>query len=116
MVFKKDIQILKEHSNKFRAQYRRISEVKSLVMEQTNKTSFIRVDWSESVSLFQTRQEKSDYYTTTSCSINAAVFYTSDGVKGLGTISDVKAHTASPTWASLSEMFELVDISDIIHL
>lgn len=111
-LFKHDVQILQEHSNRFRSQYRKIRELKNLVVEPTNKSVFLRIDWSENVKLFQTRQEKSEYYCSTSCSVNAAVLYSPDGVIGLGTISDVKSHTAPSVWASLTEILKLVDLTD----
>ena len=111
-IFKVDIERLMEHSIIFRSQYRRIREVKIIVTDPNNKGQFFRVDWSENVNLFQTRQEKSEFYNTTSASVNAAVAYSPDGVKGLGTISDVKSHTAPSTWASLSEIFKFVDLTN----
>ena len=54
--------------------------------------------------LFQARQEKSSYYNTVSCSVNAAVLYIPHGTKGLGTISDAKSHMAPATWVSLNEL------------
>ena len=49
-------------------------------------------------------------------SINTAFLYISDGVKGLYTISDVKSHTASGTWASLAAMFKQIDLADTQRL
>ena len=101
-----------KHKERFRSQYRRIKEIKGIVSDPANKSKLIRVDWSENVQLFQTRQEKSSYYNSISCSVNAAVLYTPHETKGLGTISDAKSHMAPATWASLNEMMQFIDLED----
>ena len=72
----------------------------------------MRTDWSENVELFQTFQEKSDYYNSRNASVNAAILYSPDGVQSLGTVSDVLCHRALSTWTSLTEMFNYVDYKD----
>ena len=61
---KQEIDILKEHTNRMIAQYRRVKEVRQLAQDPAQKDKTIRVDWSENVGLFQTRQKKSQYYST----------------------------------------------------
>ena len=100
------------HADRYRSQYRRLKEIKGIVSDPINESKLIRTDWSENVDLYQTRQEKSVYYTSTSASINTAVLYTPDGVKGLGSISDFKCHKAPSTWASLTVMFKSLDFSN----
>ena len=75
----------------------------------------MRIDWFENVDLYQTRQEKSQYYSTISASVNTAVLYDAD-TRCFGTISDVNSHKADVTWASLTKIFEHVDFSDCDHL
>ena len=60
------------------SQYRRIKEIKGIVADPAKKSKLVRIDWSENVELFQTRQEKSHYYTTISASINPGVLYDHD--------------------------------------
>ena len=110
--FKNDIEILSNHANRFRSQYRRIGEIKKLVADPLNCSKLLRVDWSENVELFQTRQEKSQFYSSITASVNAAVLYSHDGVQSIGTISDVKCHKAQSTWTSLREMFKEVDLTE----
>lgn len=114
--FKSDIVYFVKHKERFRSQYRKIKEIKGIVSDPVNKSKLIRVDWSENVELFQTRQEKSYYYNRVSCSINAAVLYTPHETKGLGTISDAKSHMAPATWVSLNEMMQFIDLYQIFIL
>ena len=69
-------------------------------------------DWSENVDLYQTIQEKSQYYTTVSASVNTVVLYEHDKVTSLGIISDIKSHKADATWASLTSMFGTVNFTN----
>ena len=71
---------MKEHSNRYRAQFSRIRQIKELVADPINKSKLLRIDWSENAELYQTRQEKSVYYTQISSSINTGVLYSPDGV------------------------------------
>ena len=41
-----------------------------IVSYPENKANFIWIDWSENVELYQTRQEKSQYHTFVSASVN----------------------------------------------
>ena len=59
-----DVKKFLEHLVTMRSQYRRIRQVKTDVMDHHSKDMFIRIDWSENVDLYQTRQEKSQYYTS----------------------------------------------------
>ena len=105
------------HSNRFKSQYRRISELKEHIKQPENLSKLLRIDWSENVHLYQTQQEKSQYYTTISAVINTAVLYeTSDKVQSFATISDVKSHKADATWASLTAIFRRIDFSNCLHL
>ena len=114
-VFLKDMENLYSHAINFKSQYSRIRKLKELVKDPESKAKLMRIDWSENVELYQTRQEKSQYYTTLSASVNTAVLYDSDGVKSFGTISDVKSHMAEATWASLHKIFEYIDFSSTTH-
>ena len=108
---------LYEHSIWSKSQYRRIAELKEHVKQSENQSKLLRIDWSENVDLYQTRQEKSQYYTTISAVINTAVLYdTSDKVQCFATISDVKSHKADATWASLTAIFKHIDFSNCHHL
>ena len=71
----------------------------------------MRIDWSENVDLYQTSQEKSQYYTSISASINTAVLNSPDEAKSICTISEVKSHTAPATWISLADMFKQIDLA-----
>ena len=115
-LFLTDMENLYSHALNFKSQYSKIRKLKELVKDSESKAKLIRVDWSENVNLYQTRQEKSQYYTTLSASVNTAVMYDSDGVKSFGTISDVKSHMAGATWASLHKIFEFIDFSSTNHL
>lgn len=44
--------------------------------------------------------------------MNIAILYDPQGIRSLGTISDVKFHRAESTWASLEKLFKNVDFSD----
>ena len=109
--FKKDFKELKEHATRYRTQFERISEIKTIVAEPTNNAKLLRIDWSENAELYQTRQEKSVYYTQISSSINTGVLYTPNGVQCVSTISDCLDHKAPATWASLSQMLMSADIT-----
>ena len=87
-------------------------EMKEIVADPAKKSKLLRIDWSENVELFQTRQEKSHYYTIISASINTGVLYEHDRVISLGTISDVKSHMAAATMAYVAEMLKSSDLSD----
>ena len=114
---KLDFEKLYEHSIWSKSQYRRIAELKEHVKQSENQSKLLRIDWSENVDLYQTRQEKSQYYTTISAVINTAVLYdTSDKVQCFATISDVKSHKADATWASLTAIFKHTDFSNCHHL
>ena len=80
---------MKEHSNRYRAQFSRIRQIKELVADPINKSKLLRIDWPENAELYQTRQKKSVYYTQISSSINTGVLYSPDGVLSLSTISDI---------------------------
>ena len=67
---KNDFEKLYEHSIRFRAQYRRIAEIKNYVQDPQNQSKLLRIDWSENVDLYQTRQEMLQYYTTIYASVN----------------------------------------------
>ena len=82
------------------SQFKHIKEIREIVSNPENKAKFIWIDWCENVDLYQTRQEKSQYYTSFSTSVNMAVLYESSGTTSHGTISNVKSHKASVTWAS----------------
>ena len=110
--FQDDIESLVNHATRFKSQYQRIAEVKQIAQDQSKTSKLLRIDWSENVDLYQTRQEKSQYYTSISASINTAVLYSHDGVKSLCTISDEKSHTAPATWASLSSIFQQINLGD----
>ena len=68
----------------------------------------IPIDWSENVELRQTRQEKLQYYTTVSASVNTAVLYDGSNIHSFGTVC--------PTWASLSKILRNIDFTDTDHL
>ena len=109
---------MKEHSNRYRAQFSRIRQIKELVADPINKSKLLRIDWSENAELYQTRQKKSVYYTQISSSINTGVLYSPDGVLSLSTISDCLDHKAPATWASLSQMLKSIDMTntDILYI
>ena len=110
--FIKDVTKLKEHSNRYRAQFSRIRQIKELVADPINKSKLLRIDWSENAELYQTQQEKSVYYTQISSSINTGVLYSPDGVLSLSTISDCLDHKALATWALLSQMLKSIDMTN----
>ena len=58
-LFLNDVEKLQAHAKRFRSQYQRITEVKEYVSKPENKCLLYRIDWSENIELFQTRQEKS---------------------------------------------------------
>ena len=107
---------LTDHAMRFKCQYKRIGDLNELVKDANSKSKLIRIDWSENVELYLTRQEKSQYYTTVSVTINTAVLYDGEGVRCFGTIGDVKSYMAAATWASLKKIFEHVDFSSTNHL
>ena len=109
---------MKEHSNRYRAQFSRIRQIKELVADPINKSKLLRIDWSENAELYQTRQKKSVYYTQISSSINTGVLYFPDGVLSLSTINDCLDHKAPATWASLSQMLKSIDMTntDILYI
>ena len=110
-----DTENLESHAKRFKVQYRRIGELKNLIAE-TPTAKLIRIDWSENAELYQTRQEKSQYYTSVSVSINTAVLYEHESTRSFATISDVKSHKAEATWASLSKIFAQIDLKSTDHL
>ena len=66
--------------------------------------------------LYQTRQEKSQYYTIVSASLNTVVSYDSKNIQLFGTINDVKSHKVDATWASQSKIFCKIDFTGTDHL
>ena len=76
----------------------------------------ICINWLENVECYQTRQEKSQYYTTVSASANTAVLYGGNNIQSFGTISDSKSHKGDATWASLSKIFCNIHFTDTDHL
>ena len=102
--FLEEVNQLQEHNRKKISQYRRIREIRQIVADPVNDAAAIRIDWSENATLFQTRQEKSDYYHTTQVSINTVVSYQSTGVQSHATISDYTSHRAAATWTSLKSI------------
>ena len=104
-IFREEVTAYQTHIHKAKAQYRRIREVKKLALQPESTSKFLRIDWSENVELYQTVQEKSQYYYSISASVNTAVLYESGGVRSMATISDVKSHKAEATMASLGEIF-----------
>ena len=108
-----ELSFLKGHTERMISQYRRIKEIKRIVQDPEQHAKLLRIDWSENVELFQTQQEKSQYYTSVSASVNTGLLYEQDlNLTSLGTISDVKSHQASATMASISEMFRFSDFTN----
>ena len=100
---KMDFEKLYEHSIRFKSQHRRISELKEHVKQPENQSKLLRIDWSENVDLYQTRQEKYQYYTTISAVINTAVLYdTSDKVR--------RSVTNTKRWNRTTKPFKLVTL------
>lgn len=77
------------------------------------KSRLLRIDWSENVELYQTQQEKSQYYTTIIARVNAGIMYGEGKVMSVGTISDAKSHKASATMTSIREMLKFCVFSDV---
>ena len=114
ILFREEVMEYKEHIATAKAQYRRVREVKNLALQPESNVKMLCLDWSENVELFQTRQEKSQYYHSVSASVNTAVLYEEDNVvRSMATISDVKSHKIEATLASMMKMFdeENVDFS-----
>ena len=63
--------------------FRRLKEVRVIVNnpvnKAVNKAKMLRIDWSENVTLFQTRSEKGDYYHDITACVNTAVLYENEG-------------------------------------
>ena len=57
--FQSDCEALQKHAQKFTSQYKRIRAVKEFVQKEENKSKLLRIDWSENVDLYQTRQSQS---------------------------------------------------------
>ena len=110
VAFKDEVKEYHKHIERAKSQYRRIREVKNLVIQPDSDAKLLRIDWSENVELYQTIQEKSQYYYSITASVNTAVLYQSSGVQSLATISDVKSHKAEATRASLEAMFKSIGI------
>ena len=67
---KSDLNSCLIHLNTMKAQYRKIREVKTKVLDGSSRSKFNRIDWSKNVKLNQTEQEKCQYYTALSGTIN----------------------------------------------
>ena len=106
------------HIDRAKSQYRRIREVKNLALTPGSTCKFLRLDWSENVELYQTIQEKSQYYYSVTASVNTGVLYEGSGVRSVATISDVKTHKAEATMASMEVIFTEgdIDLTDITVL
>lgn len=80
----------------------------------------IRLDWSENCKVFQTRQEKSDYYHDLNVALHPMVLYHAGEVTSSTTISDCLNHKAPAVFVSLlplldnlpSSVVELCLVSD----
>ena len=96
---------LKEHTDRRISQYRRIKFVRCYVDDESNDAAALRIDWSENATLFQTRQEKGDYYKDIQISVNTIVTYEPNGVvSSHASLSDFTSHRAPATWASLKDI------------
>ena len=60
--FEHDVENLEQHAKRFKAQYRRIAELKNTISE-TTISKLIRIDWSENAELYQTRENSVTYGT-----------------------------------------------------
>lgn len=105
----KELSVYKLHQENKISQFRRIKEIRKIAL---------RMDWSENVTSFQCRQEKSAYYYDIQASVNTVVMYSADGVKCAGTIADVKAHRCSAVWASLMAILDsaALNLEHLDHL
>lgn len=114
----KELSVYKLHQENKISQFRRIKEIRKIVEDQKNKSIALRMDWSENVTSFQCRQEKSAYYYDIQASVNTVVMYSADGVKCAGTIADVKAHRCSAVWASLMAILDsaALNLEHLDHL
>ena len=90
-----------------------LGELKEYVQQPENQSKLLKIDWLENVDLYQMRQEKSQYYTTISATINSAVLHDADDkVQSFATTSDVKSRKADATWASLTKIIQQIDFSN----
>ena len=110
--FREEIESLVNHASRFKSQYQRIAEIKQFVQDSSRKCKLLRIDWSDIVDLYQTCQEKSQYYRSIPPSINTAVLYSPDEVQSIWTVSDLKSHTAPATWESLATMFKQINLAN----
>ena len=115
-IFLEAIRKLQEHNRKKISQYKRIKEIKQIVSAPENKSAAIRIDWSEDATLFQTRQEKSDYYSSTQVAINTAVSYEVFGTQSHATISDATSRRAAAKWASMNVILEHLGQYDHLYI
>ena len=76
----------------------------------------LRIDWSKNTELFQTKQEKSQYYNSVSASVNKRICFEKDLVIILGTISDDKSHKALAAMTSITEMLKFTELTNVEKL
>ena len=81
-----------------------------------SKAKLLRIDWSENTELFQTKQEKFQYYNSVSASVNKRIFFEKDLVIILGTISDDKSHKALAAMTSITEMLKFTELTNVEKL
>ena len=105
-IFVRQLEEYFAHIDRAKSQYRRIREIKNQALTPGSDCKLLRLDWSENVELFQTLQEKSQYYYSVTASVNTGVLYDSGGIRSVATISDVKSHKAEATMASMEAILE----------
>ena len=82
---------LKEHTERRISQSQQIKS--GYVENDLNDSAALRIDWSENATLFQTHQEKGDYYKDIQISGNTIVTYEVDGiVSSHASLSDFTSH------------------------
>ena len=117
-LLEKDLVNYVEHITRAIAQFRKIKKVKSDI-ECDDKQAMVRLDWSENLVLFQTRQEKGAYYTEIQVSLHPFVVYqnkdSSVVISSYCGISDYTNHRAPATWVSLERVLSQMNdkITDV---
>ena len=107
---KSDLNSYLIHLNTIKAQYRKIREVKTKILDGLSRSKFIRIDWPENVKLYQTEQEKSQYYRALSGTITTAVLYDQDIPQSLAGISNVKSKKHQTLYYIIEKMLQDIDL------
>lgn len=77
----------------------------------------LRIDWLEKADLFQTIQEKPDYYKYIQVSINTVVLCVAkEKFTSHASLSNFTSHKAQATWTFLTVLFDVLALDDINNL